>query len=94
MKMLAQPKDSSRGRCEAENPPAHGPSGYQPAQAAGRATPERGTLGLQFSSSPARGHGTEPLVNIQRAHVGYDTVWGVGSPSADCLTRRWAAVSP
>src|SRR5215468_1462268 len=31
MSTMPQPKEGSRGRCEAEKPPVHGPSGYQPA---------------------------------------------------------------
>src|SRR5215467_16034014 len=31
MNTMPQPKEGSRGRCEAEKPPVHGPSGYQPA---------------------------------------------------------------
>src|SRR5215468_5231768 len=29
MNTMPQPKEGSRGRCEAEKPPVHGPSGYQ-----------------------------------------------------------------
>jgi hypothetical protein len=38
-KKVPQPKEGSRGRYEAEIPPVHGPSGYQPADTPVGATP-------------------------------------------------------
>src|SRR5690349_24253129 len=72
------PKEDSRGRSEAEKPPVHGPSGYQPAITVGCSSPSwlvrvsvacrsqgvRGRLALGRLPDPALRRGEALLVGL------------------------------
>src|SRR4029077_1931138 len=59
-KTVPQPKEGSRGRYEAEIPPVHGPSGYQPADTPVGATP--GPEGRRRVINVSAGHECGPRV--------------------------------